>query len=329
MAVSWPEVVCPTDHRPLDAQSGALRCGSGHLWRVDRGIPRMVPNASSYAETFGIQWKTYRQTQLDSYTHTTISRDRLLRCLRENRWKHLQEGGRIDVLETGCGAGRFTEVLLTTGARITALDFTTAIDANRDNFGMSERLRHVQGDILNLPFNPRQFDLVLSLGVIQHTPDPEATIAALYEQVKPGGSLIFDHYRYNLSYYTKTAPLVRAVLRRLSPEQGLKWTERLVRVFFPLHRAVGRGRIPHALLSRVSPVVSYHHYSHVLPLNDTQQWEWALLDTHDSLTDWYKHFRTRGQIQRALERLGASEIDCTLGGNGIEARCRRPADRND
>jgi 2-polyprenyl-3-methyl-5-hydroxy-6-metoxy-1,4-benzoquinol methylase len=322
MAEPWPEVVCPTDHHPLELKSGALRCSSGHVWRQVQGIPRMVPGASSYAEAFGIQWSTYRQTQLDSYTGTSISRGRLLRCLRDKRWREIQGDARVDVLETGCGAGRFTEILLSTRAWITSLDFTTAIDANRENFGTRERLRYLQGDILNLPFAPRQFDLVLCLGVIQHTPDPETTIAALYEQVKPGGSLIFDHYPYTLSYYTKTAPLVRAILRRLSPQHGLAWTERLVRFFLPLHRAVGSHRIAHALLSRISPVISYYHY---LPLNDALQREWALLDTHDSLTDWHKHFRTRRQIQRVLERLGASEIDCTLGGNGIEARCRRPA----
>ena len=46
--------------------------------------------------------------------------------------------------------------------------------------------------------------------------------------------------------------------------------------------------------------------------------------THDSLTDWYKHFRTKGQIERTLESLGAVAIWCGYGGNGVEARCGRP-----
>ncbi len=74
-------------------------------------------------------------------------------------------------------------------------------------------------------------------------------------------------------------------------------------------------------MSRVSPVLSYYH---ALPLDDELQRQWALLDTHDSLTDWYKHFRTRGQIRTTLERLGAREIWCEYGGNGVEARGRRP-----
>jgi len=111
------------------------------------------------------------------------------------------------------------------------------------------------------------------------------------------------------------------VLRRLPPERGLEWTERLVNALFPLHRAVLQSRIAQMLLSRISPVLSYYH---ALPLNDELQREWSLLDTHDSLTDWYKHVRTKGQIRRVLERLGAEEIRCEYGGNGVEARCRRP-----
>ena len=49
-----------------------------------------------------------------------------------------------------------------------------------------------------------------------------------------------------------------------------------------------------------------------------------MVDTHDSLTDWYKHFRTQGQIRRSLERLGLREIWCQYGGNGVEARGKRP-----
>lgn len=102
----------------------------------------------------------------------------------------------------------------------------------------------------------------------------------------------------------------------------MKWTERIASVFFPLHQAARKHRVAQALLSRVSPVLSYYH---ALPLDDALQREWALLDTHDSLTDWYEHARTTGQIRRVLERSSAMDIGCEHGGNGVEARCRRAA----
>lgn len=274
----------------------------------------------TYADAFGLQWKVFRRTQLDSYTQTTISLDRARRCLGEEAWQRLHQPG-TRVIEVGCGAGRFTEVLLATGAHVTSVDLSSAVEANQENFPQDERHCIVRADVRYLPFAPRQYDVVFCLGTIQHTPDPEETIARLYEQVRPGGWLVIDHYTYNMSSFTKLSPLYRQVLRRLSPERGLAWSGRLVRFFFPLHRAARRSRLAQAILSRVSPVLAYFQ---TYPLTDELQFEWALLDTHDALTDWFKHYRTKGQIRRTLEQLGLTDIWCEYEGNGVEARGRRP-----
>jgi hypothetical protein len=58
-------------------------------------------------------------------------------------------------------------------------------------------------------------------------------------------------------------------------------------------------------------------------LPEPLQREWAVLDTHDGLTDWYKHKRSLKQICQALQRVGAVDMNIRRGGNGIEAFCRR------
>src|SRR5207249_2195517 len=104
-----------------------------------------------------------------------------------------------------------------------------------------ERHRLAQADILALPFAKRAFDVVFCLGVIQHTPDPEATIATLYEQVRPEGWLVIDHYSRRLQWWLSTAPAFRSVLKRLPDKQGFRATDRLVNLLLPLHRrATGR-----------------------------------------------------------------------------------------
>jgi 2-polyprenyl-3-methyl-5-hydroxy-6-metoxy-1,4-benzoquinol methylase len=314
----WPAWHCPTHGTALEDQQDILVCSNAHIFPRRNEIPRFVTN-SAYTGAFGTQWKKYRLTQLDSYTGRTITKDRVRRCMGEVMWSQL-EGKQV--LECGCGAGRFTEILLAQGASVTSIDLSEAVDANQENFSQSETHRIAQADILRLPFAPQQFDLVLCLGVIQHTPNPEQTIVRLYNQVKPGGALIIDHYTHNLSWYTKAAPLFRRYLRRLSPEKGIKATERLVDIFWPLHRMARHFYPGQMLLSRISPVLCY--YSAYPDLGDELIREWALLDTHDSLTDWYKHFRTRGQIRRTLENLGLQEIWCHYGGNGVEARGKRP-----
>jgi 2-polyprenyl-3-methyl-5-hydroxy-6-metoxy-1,4-benzoquinol methylase len=315
---TFPPFVCPKHGTELAGQGGELICSERETYRADGGIPRFVDKAN-YTDAFGLQWTVYRTTQLDSVSGTTITRDRLRRCIGEELWANLE--GR-NVLECGCGAGRFTEILLDRGAYVTSVDLSSAVEANAANFPVSDRHRVAQADILALPFAPQQFDLVICLGVIQHTPDPEATIAALASHVRPGGWLVIDHYTYSLSWWTKTAPLFRAVLRRLPAEAGLRWTERLVNAFLPLHKATRNLYPAHVLVSRLSPVLCY--YRAYPEIDDELQREWALLDTHDSLTDWYRHLRSRKAIRRALELAGLTAICCEKGGNGVEARAMRP-----
>ena len=320
-AVAWPPLVCPEGCGPVHPSGDALVCAAQHRWPVRNGIPRFVP-ASNYADAFGLQWNTFPRTQLDSYTKVPLSRDRLRRCVGEDGWAALNRSGRpLQVLEVGCGAGRFTEVLLRTAAAVTSVDLSSAVEANQANCPQGDRHRVVQGDVFRLPFAPRQFDMVVCLGVVQHTPDPERTIAQLYENVRPGGLLVIDHYRYTIHAYLKTAPVFRALFTRLAPATGLRWTKRVVDFFLPLHERVAGRRIPRSLLARVSPVVAYYDS---LPLRLEHQREWALLDTHDALTDRYKHLRTREQIRRTVEGLGAEDVWCEEGGNGVEARARRP-----
>jgi len=313
----WPALACPNDGRPLVEEGGQLICDGGHRFSIVAGIPRFVP-ATTYADHFGEQWKRYRLTQLDSYTGIPISRDRLRRCFGEQLWNTLDG---LDVLECGCGAGRFTEVLLDRGARVTSIDLSEAVDANIENFPLGPMHRVAQADIVALPFKKQQFDVVACIGVIQHTPSPELTIQRLYEHVRPGGMLIVDHYTYEVGWYTKTAPIFRAILKRLPTDVSMRFTERMVNAVLPLHKSVSGSRL-RSIVYRVSPVLT--HYQTYPELNDELQRQWALLDTHDSLTDYFKHFRTRGQVRRLLEGMGLEEIWCEYGGNGVEARGRRP-----
>jgi 2-polyprenyl-3-methyl-5-hydroxy-6-metoxy-1,4-benzoquinol methylase len=276
---------------------------------------------NNYAAAFGAQWNRYRRTQLDSYTGVPISRTRVLRCIGEENISWIK-GKRV--LECGCGAGRFTEVLLSLGANVVSIDLSDAVDANRENFTLNNHHHIAQADIEALPFTNGSFDMVFCLGVVQHTPNPERTIARLYEQMSPRGLLVIDHYTHTLSYYTKSAGLFRFFLKRVSAEKGMELSEKLVDWFLPVHKAVRGSRIAQMALSRISPVFSY--YQAIPELPDHLQREWALLDTHDALTDWYKHHRTPNQIEKTLTSLGAIDIHCTYGGNGVEARCRKPAE---
>ncbi len=303
-------------NKPYAKEENKFICEDRIVEVID-GIPRFV-NEGSYASLFGDQWKQYKKTQLDSYSGSPISENRLNRCLGELK-NDLQ--GKL-VLEAGCGAGRFTEILLKKGASLVSSDLSSAVEVNAENFPVSDNHMVIQADINDMPYADESFDVVICLGVIQHTPDTEKTIKDLYKLVKKGGTLVIDHYTFSKSNYLRMAPLYRMHLRKKTSSYTIPYTQKLIRRYLPLHKKFAHNKLVSVLLNRISPVISY--YTAFPQLNDKQQEEWALLDTHDSLTDWHKRFRNKKEITTTLTALGTAEIWCAYGGNGVESRCKKP-----
>jgi len=311
--------VSPRTGAALWKEGETLVSVAGERVPVVRSIPRFVPS-DDYTAPFGLQWNEHPHTQLDSRTSATLSRRRLERCT----GMPLRQLAGLRVLEAGCGAGRFTELLVQAGALVHAVDLSSAVEANRRNLGDPPPSNYVvaQADLRDLPFPARTFDVVVCLGVLQHTPSPEASIANLWRMVAPGGLLVIDNYGWTLSRLTKLAPLYRLILKRLPPARAKRITDALVDVFFPLHWAVRRLKPLQMLLSRVSPCLSYcHKYPE---LTRAQHKDWCRLDTYDELTDWYKRLRTSAQLRGTLEHLGAEQIESVRVRGVIEARCRKP-----
>ncbi len=328
-----PELICHKHKKRLSTETGKgtedrafWGCQLGCRYPIVKDIPRFV-DSELYASSFGLQWKTFSKTQLDSSTGTTISRDRLARCL----------GGSIDivkhksVLEAGCGAGRFTEVLLEAGAHLFAVDLSNAVEVNHVNHSRYANYFIAQADICELPVEPAQFDIVICLGVVQHTPDPEETITSLCSYVKLGGLLVIDHYSHKYAM-TKSRRLLRWIFLRTHPRFSLYASLLLTTLLWPFHRILWilknfplferlvKWLRPRFL--RISPVVDYH--SAYPQLGPKLLLAWALLDTHDTLTDTYKHLRSAEEISSQLRRCGMVDIDVDYAGNGVEARARKP-----
>jgi SAM-dependent methyltransferase len=315
MENTGPQLTCAEHSQPFIQNNSLLNCESGCIYPVRDGIPRIIePN---YAAAFGFQWNRFQKTQLDSYTKTNITRSRLEQSLGPDL---LSKMGNLDCLEIGCGAGRFTEILLELCQQVVSVDLSNAVDANRVNFPISESHQIIQGDVMKLPFADHSFELVLCLGVIQHTPNPEATISALANQVKPGGWLVIDHYAKSLAWNLRSAKYVRPVLKRLPPRVALGIVERIYYISKPLFKVSG-NRVYRKILNIVLPVVFFD--KEIPELKKEFRDEWSILDSFDGLTDWHKHRRSRSQIREAIERTGMTVEMCEYGGNGVIARAHR------
>ncbi len=270
--------------------TGGLRCPDCRsVYPIQGGIPRFL-RGESYADNFGLQWNRFKATQLDSHSGTSITRDRFLaqtECVQDMRG--------LQVLDAGCGAGRFSEIALSLGANLVALDISTAVDACAENLAGWTTLSLMQADLVKIPFPPGSFDLVYCFGVLQHTPDPGAAFRALVRHVRPGGWLAIDVYRVPLPPFGRIAPkyLVRPLTRRISPETLFdsvqRWTPRMLRA----STAIGKTPVVGGFVRKALPISNYEG---VYPLSEAQLVEWGALDTFDQLSPRYDKPQTEATV---------------------------------
>jgi len=256
----------------------------------------------SYASSFGLQWNRFRRTQLDSHTGLPLSRDRFLFS---TGWTESDLTGRR-VLDVGCGAGRFAEVALAMGAELTAVDYSSAVDATWANLGPHPRLNVLQGDIYGLPFRPESFDFVYCLGVLQHTPDVKRAFLSLPSLVRPGGRLCVDVYPWFLRNALWSKYWIRPLTKRLGPERLFPLVEKMVAVLLPVSLVVGRIPIVGRRLRYAIPVANHEPD---FPLSPEQVREWALLNTYDMLAPAHDHPQTPATLRSWFDEAHLQDVE--------------------
>jgi SAM-dependent methyltransferase len=166
-----------------DILEGTLSCsGCGATFPVTRGVPRFLPKALSAAkqataEAFGYEWTHYTElTKADKAEFLDW-----IAPLTENDF-----ADRL-VLDGGCGKGRHIFLAAQFGAReVIGIDLSDAVESAYGNTRHLPNVHVVQADILHLPFK-NIFDLIYSIGVLHHLPEPKAGFIALAKHLKPGG----------------------------------------------------------------------------------------------------------------------------------------------
>jgi SAM-dependent methyltransferase len=192
------ELINPFTQHPLTIADDGLKQNDTVVFPKKNGAYRIAAD-NNYTENFGFQWNRFADTQIDKTTNLDISKKRFFA---ETGWENEDLTGKT-VLEVGSGAGRFSQIILDfTHAELFSVDYSNAVEANYNNNGPNPRLTLFQASIYELPFAPAQFDKVICLGVLQHTPDIERSVSALINMVIPGGELVVDFYPYK-GWWTK------------------------------------------------------------------------------------------------------------------------------
>jgi len=169
----------------LTRREEGLRCEKdGREFPIIRGIPRFVEN-DDYVDSFSYEWNIHKTTQLDTFREDGSSADMFRK---KTGFKPEDLNGKL-VLDAGIGAGRFTDVMARWGAKVIGIDLSYAVEAAEENFRHLDNVLVAQADIGCLPFKPESFDVIVSIGVLHHTPDTKKYFNALVPYLRHGGTI--------------------------------------------------------------------------------------------------------------------------------------------
>lgn len=324
---------------------GMLVCSEcGSQFPIIRYIPRLV-KGYNYSDSWGLLWRNTGHILRDSHTGTKFYFDTIHGKYSEEgdvkdgysvfgfNWPKKLKGENI--LEIGPGTGVCTEHLVETGAQLTCVDMSDAIDTFPESLLTKPNINVVQGDINLGIIEQNYFDRIWLFQVLQHTPEPGETLKQIRPFLKKGGELAFTSYGgadFNPWYYRFT--------KRIPDKLAWKLISFFVPLLLPIKYIILKMNIP--VVSRVlgkfmDPIDPRNMYYNTLT-GKLDQWApgilWnrnrdkkelvyqAIINTFDRITPEYTNTGTHEMIEEWCKEAGYSKAT-TWGKSGVRAKAIR------
>jgi SAM-dependent methyltransferase len=283
---AFASLACPITGQPLRRVGDELvtpdQC---HAYPIVREIPRFV-SGDLYTRSFSFEWNVHSTTQLDTHRDDGWSEE----TLRGKTGLTPDEVRGKLVLDAGVGAGRYSEVLARWGATVVGVDLSFAVEAANLHFARNRDVMLCQADIGHMPFRSGTFDLIISIGVLHHTPDTRRYFCELPRLLKPGGEIAIWVYPDHPAYVTRKqwVPFVHRIPRA--------WYYSWCKVFVPWAVSHANSRLGR-WIDRVFPFS-----------NQGRGLENDILDTFDGYSPRFHGVHSSAEVRNWFQDAGLEDV---------------------
>ena len=310
------DFVSPIDGSVLQKEGSNLIDMQGNIFPISNAIPRFV-EIENYSSSFGFQWNYFNQTQVDIHNKSSISRDRFYRT---TGWTNeVLKGSKV--LEVGSGSGRFTQIILESGADVYSFDYSNAVEANAKNNAIYKNLFLCQASVYEMPFKKSFFDKVCCLGVIQHTPDVEKAFSNMLKYLKPGGEIAIDVYADTLKTKFYSKYWVRPFTKKMNKIKLLSFIKWYVPKWMPISNIFLEIPFFGKFMAQIIPICNYT--KQYPSLTKKQLIEWAILDTFDMLSPDFDNPQKISTLRTWVKKYNLEKIYLGRGDNGFVLIARK------
>lgn len=148
------------------------------------------------AESFNKNWCESKETNYNHFIRGRV-KNQIQFAFRQH-WDFLREVVKIpktgSSLEVGCGRGSISSYLAENGYNVTLLDISEkVIDTAKKTFKANNHFSKADfyvGDAEALPFEDKKFDIVISIGLLEHFKDARKVISEQIRILKKNGLFI-------------------------------------------------------------------------------------------------------------------------------------------
>lgn len=273
-----------------EIECGQLICGSCHsVFKIVNYIPRFV-DSDEYTDNFSFEWDKHRQTQFDSISGVDESE----RMFKQKTGFELSQLKDKLVLDVGCGAGRFIDVVEKYGGTVIGIDLSYSVDVAFKNLGFKDNVHIIQANVFHLPFRREVFDYIFSIGVLHHTPNTRLAFECLPRLLKKDGEIaiwVYSNEGFSMKLINTVSSFYRLLTTRL-PKQFVYWFSYIaIPLYYPKR------------LKFLRPI-----FELLLPTSSHNVIAWRILDTFDWYSPKYQWKHTYNEVKAWFYCVGLTDV---------------------